>query len=195
MISACGRYRSDLSRWWGPGRMRRSHCALFIMLNPSIADAKRDDPTIRRCIGFARAAGCDGLSVANLFQLRATKPDALLIADAPLNPAHPVDGLYDAIAGARVVVAAWGALHAKLAWRAAEVQTIADRAGRTLHHLGLTKSGQPRHPLYVSKSVQLVALDTDSRSYFQPLKRIEPPGMIAREAQLCGAHMSNGKSD
>lgn len=77
-ISGCGRYRYALHRWWGHGTTLG-----FIMLNPSTADADIDDPTIRRCMGFARDFGYDGIRVFNLYAYRATKPADLWKADEP----------------------------------------------------------------------------------------------------------------
>src|SRR3954453_788312 len=82
VISACGRYRYLLTRQVGPG----TRTAVFIMLNPSTADATDDDPTIRRCIGFARQWGCGRLAVLNLFALRATDPAWMKQADNPVGP-------------------------------------------------------------------------------------------------------------
>lgn len=158
-ISECGRYRSHLSRMWSPERDNpaREH-ALFIMLNPSTADAEKDDPTIRRCIGFAREWGCTGVVVVNLFQFRATDPNELLKPGIPLNPRDADATIADAMAQTHVVVAGWGALHPSLAYRAREVAAIAERRDRRLHHLGLTKAGHPRHPLYLAKSSKLELL-------------------------------------
>ena len=82
VISACGRYRYLLTRQVGPG----PRTATFIMLNPSTADATNDDPTIRRCIGFARQWGCGRLAVLNLFAFRATEPADLKRAEEPVGP-------------------------------------------------------------------------------------------------------------
>src|SRR3954454_15761859 len=97
VISACGRYRYLLSRQVGPGL----RTATFIMLNPSTADATNDDPTIRRCIGFARQWGCGRLAVLNLFAVRATDPAEMKRADDPVGPEnrdwfdrHLLEGLY-----------------------------------------------------------------------------------------------------
>ena len=81
VISDCGKYRYRLTRKWGYGRP----CG-FIMLNPSTADALHDDPTIRRCVGFAKAWGCGALIVVNLFAVRATSPREMMRADDPVGP-------------------------------------------------------------------------------------------------------------
>ena len=74
-ISECGKYRWWLRRRWADGPV-----VCFVMLNPSTADAEQDDPTIRRCIGFAQAWGCGALEVRNLFPFRATNPADMLKA-------------------------------------------------------------------------------------------------------------------
>jgi hypothetical protein len=124
----------------------------FVMLNPSTADAEIDDPTIRRCIGFARRWGYGRLAVANLFPLRAANPKALateaIDADAD---AQNVFYLGTLAHQANRLVVAWGAN--RLA--AAEIKTLF-RLGvltdRSLYCLGTTASGAPRHPLYVRGS-------------------------------------------
>ena len=140
-------YRYSLSRRWWHGRV-----AAFIMLNPSTADATADDPTIRRCIHFAKREGCGALLVVNLFAYRATDPQAMRRADDPVGPANDVvlRQLLEPGAGPAVapVVAAWGT-HGSFTTRA---QVVTDRllqAGVQLHCLGVTSTGQPRHPLYV----------------------------------------------
>lgn len=150
-ISDCGTYRYDLTRRWGDGPQ-----ACFIMLNPSTADASQDDPTIRRCIGFAKSWGCGSLVVVNLWALRSTDPKALLTHPDPRGP------LNYAIVEQHVrtswpVVAAWGAFKARRGLYPIDVEYVAARCGVTLQCLGTTKDGHPRHPLYV-KSTQ--PLDT-----------------------------------
>ncbi|WP_300643648.1 DUF1643 domain-containing protein [Nocardioides sp.] len=146
-LSSCGQYRYRLTRTWRPEQPR----ATFIMLNPSTADAEHDDPTIRRCMGYARDWGLGGLIVVNLYAYRATDPDDLWKAADPVGPdndAH-LRAVLDAaaIAGAPVV-AAWGA-NAR-SERGAEVMQFAG----AVTALGLTKAGQPRHPLYLRKDAQ-----------------------------------------
>ncbi len=116
------------------------------MLNPSTADAAADDPTIRRCIGFARAWGFGALEVVNLFAYRATRPADLFAADDPVGPRN--DRFVRAAArSAAMVVAAWG-VHGTRRGRDADVLATLRILG-SVHCLGTTKRGQPRHPLFV----------------------------------------------
>lgn len=149
-ISPCGRYRSHLSRVWNPNKPY----ALFVMLNPSIADALVDDPTIRRCVGFARSWRFGGAVVVNLFQLRATDPKVLLQTDEK-NPDICDEVIWGAMRKAGVIVAAWGALHPKLAYRAFQFHRLAQKQGGAVKCFGLTKGAWPRHPLYLPSDAQL----------------------------------------
>lgn len=155
-ISDCGRYRYRLGRRWGWGPP-----LAFIMLNPSTADADVDDPTIRRCMGFARREGCGGIVVVNLFALRATDPAELRkSAVDPVGPENDmaIESLIDAplATGARVVCA-WGA-HALAEKQARRVVARARSCGRQLWCLGKTRIAlAPRHPLYVDGEQQLEA--------------------------------------
>ena len=149
VLSECGLYRYRLERRWADGPK-----ALFIMLNPSTADAEKDDPTIRRCISFAKREGCGGLIVVNLFAFRATEPDALLLADDPIGPDNP-GALAAAVADCDgPLIAAWGAWPGARAAGEAVVRKLGPRA----RCLGLTKAGSPRHPLYVAGDAPLIAL-------------------------------------
>jgi hypothetical protein len=149
-ISDCGLYRYSLHRVWD----QRSPVLPFVMLNPSTADAEVDDPTIRRCMGFAERDGFGGILVVNLFALRATKPEHLNHHPDPIGP----EGDYwvlSTINACRVsgtpIVAAWGANpHAAVRGPGALSQDADWR------HLGLTKQGAPRHPLYVKGDQPLV---------------------------------------
>jgi hypothetical protein len=154
VISACGRYRYLLTRQVGPG----PRTATFIMLNPSTADATSDDPTIRRCIGFASRWGCGRLAVLNLFAVRATHPADMKRADDPVGPEN-WDWFDRTIAGGPddLVVCAWG-VHGEhmdqdrtvLGWlRSYGIKPLA---------LGITQEGHPRHPLYLSYGAQLIPL-------------------------------------
>lgn len=147
-ISGCERYRYVLQRSLVRFDPNAESVTLkrmvFVMLNPSTADAMRDDPTIRRCIFFAEREECNVLTVVNLYALRATNPAALAKASDPIGPEND-KFLFAEIAQATMVVAAWGA-HPSAKPRA---EFLIKRRGRALMCLGKTKDGSPRHPLYV----------------------------------------------
>jgi hypothetical protein len=145
VFSACGTWRYELHRELPGGNGTLN----FVMLNPSTADAVRDDPTIRRCIGFARAWGFAHLVVTNLFALRTPEPRRLALASDPVGPENDRH-LVERARGADRVICAWG-IHGRLAGRDAHVVTLLD--GVRLEHLGLTRAGQPRHPLYLKGNV------------------------------------------
>lgn len=150
VISECGRYRYTLEREWMTG----TGTCLFVMLNPSTADATEDDPTIRRCVGFAQRWGYQRLTVGNIFNLRATDPRALLTADDPLGPEAGY-WMAQLRREADLSIAAWGAFPLA-AERSADL-----RASHRFHCLGTTKDGSPRHPLYVRGDTEPVLLDAD----------------------------------
>ncbi|WP_394794913.1 DUF1643 domain-containing protein [Armatimonas sp.] len=152
-ISPCGTYRYSLTRNWTD--LWRGPNALFIMLNPSTADGQEDDPTIRRCVGFAKAWQCNQLTVVNLFAYRATDPKALLAAlsrgdDAVghRNDEMIVSQQIQHSASSDIIVAAWGSLgsHALISPRRDAVLRMLPSAKTNC--LGMCASGDPRHPLY-----------------------------------------------
>lgn len=138
LFSACRTYRYSFWRQWGSGGY-----AMFIGLNPSTADEKNDDPTIRRCIGFARAWGYGALCMTNLFAYRATDPAEMKKAIEPVGWDNDRI-LTTKAAGAGVVVAAWG-VHGAYKGRGQSVRLLVPN----LHFLRLTKDGHPAHPLYL----------------------------------------------
>lgn len=144
VLSPDGVYRYALTRDWFP--KERGH-VLWIMLNPSVADAEQDDPTLRRCQHFARAWGYDGITVVNLFALRSPTPDVLKTHPDPVGDANDdvIESYLDA-QGIGLVMAAWGA-HGQMRYRDQRVITMAHKAARGLHALGFTKAGAPKHPL------------------------------------------------
>lgn len=144
--SDCGQYRYMLARGTGPRRL------IFVMLNPSTADAELDDPTIRRCKAFAAALGYTGIIVLNLYAFRATQPADLWIQSDPIGPRN--DAHIEQLASGDTVVCAWG-VNAKPE-RVAQVAALLREAGAKLTCLGVTKSGAPRHPLYVRVDQPLV---------------------------------------
>lgn len=140
-VSPCEKYRYRLWRSWGPG----SRC-VWIMLNPSTANAGEDDPTIRRCMGFARRWGHDGIEVVNLFSLRSTKPDNLALATDPVGPLTN-EAILSAVRSWSQVILAWGN-HGGLNGRSGEVMRMILRECKP-QVLLVTKLDQPGHPLYV----------------------------------------------
>lgn len=144
--SACDLYRYRLERVWAPGEM-----LAFVMLNPSTATEQSNDPTIERCERRARALGFGGLAVVNLFAFRATYPADLRQAADPEGPDNAAVVL-DTARAAGMVLCGWGT-HGDLQQQGGRMADLLRGQGCALHHLGLTKGGQPRHPLYVSYAV------------------------------------------
>lgn len=159
LISDCQQYRYWLTRpseTSNPGASR----AFFVMLNPSTADANLDDPTIRRCRGFAKAWDCAGLTVANLYALRSKDPMDLWKHQDPVGPEN--DDYLERLAREHGdIVCAWGtnADHRRVAEFVRIYERLKPRGVR-LWCLGVSKSGAPRHPLYIRAD--------------QPLLRYEP---------------------
>ncbi|MBK4216270.1 DUF1643 domain-containing protein [Paracoccus caeni] len=147
IYSVCESYRYALTREWGDGRR-----VMFIMLNPSTADERRNDPTVERCERRARALGCGAFRVTNLFAFRATDPRDLKRAAEPVGPAND-QALREGAAWADMILCGWGA-HGVHQARDAEVIQLLQQSGAELWHLGLTLAGAPRHPLYLSYAVQ-----------------------------------------
>lgn len=148
VYSDCENYRYSLTRIWDVGGKR----ANFLMLNPSTATEVQNDPTVERCERRARALGYGAFQVTNIFAWRATDPrDMRAVADpvGPDNDQH----ILDAAHWADDVIAAWGTHGAHLG-RGPAVATLLQAAGVPLHHLGLSKDGHPKHPLYISYAVQ-----------------------------------------
>jgi hypothetical protein len=149
IISDCGQYRYRLTREVDPFEMR---ALLWIMLNPSTADASIDDPTIRRLKGFTKHWGCGSFSVVNAYALRSKSPKDLWRASDPVGPDNDtwIAGeckKYD------TVVVAWGA-HARPE-RISKLREIL-RASRQVMCLGVTASGAPKHPLYLPYETPLI---------------------------------------
>lgn len=147
MLSECGTYRYTLTRRWADGVPLR-----FVMLNPSTADSTLDDPTIRRCIGFAKREGYAAVIVLNLYAYRATDPKALLTCDVPIGPDND-EVLRTHLNRLSPVVAAWG-----VNARPERVQRVLSLCHGVVDWrcLGTTKDGHPRHPLYVKGDQPLV---------------------------------------
>lgn len=169
VISDCGKYRYSLWRIWDSAKP----VCVYIMLNPSTADASTDDATIRSCIRLARAWGCGGIHVVNVFAFRATDPKALprdqsAIAEGG-KPERNTRHIAAAMEGERITdagdkesfvafatVAAWGACE-RASDRPGFIRELArlnEVSG--LKCLGKTKSGAPKHPLYARTDTVLI---------------------------------------
>lgn len=148
VYSPCERYRYALTRTWNPDGRR----VLFVMLNPSTATEIANDPTVERCERRARALDFGAFRVCNIFAWRATDPRALHAVPDPVGPGND-PALHAGAAWADAVVCAWGTHGAHLG-RGPAVEMLLRATGRPLFHLGLSKAGHPRHPLYIAYSVQ-----------------------------------------
>jgi hypothetical protein len=154
-ISNCERFRYSLGRRWGSG-----FPLLFVMLNPSIADAEVDDATIRRCISFATAHSFAAIEVVNLFAFRATKPRDLALAGwlpGPDNDYH----IGVSVIAAGAVCVAWGAhaAHHRVDERVQHVLPLIRKLGHQPQCLRITRSGHPQHPLMLPSNCRLQPFD------------------------------------
>jgi hypothetical protein len=161
VIDASGQYRYVLYRWWCDDSLARQWrtvtpsllvpsipFVLWVMLNPSTADAEIDDPTIRRCFGFTTQWGYEMLAVVNLFARRCTDPKQLR-GGFPVGPLNDVWIAQEASHATRII-AAWGASKF-VTQRDQSVKLVLLHEAKCdrVEDLARTKSGHPRHPLYV----------------------------------------------
>ncbi len=146
VYSDCERYRYSLTRVWDDSATR----VTFVMLNPSTATEVQNDPTVERCERRARTLGYGGFCVTNIFAWRDTDPRKMRAAADPVGPQNDA-AIAQAAGWADAVIAAWGTHGAHLE-RGAAVARLLDGVGKPLFHLGLSKAGHPRHPLYLPYS-------------------------------------------
>ena len=152
VISPCGKYRYSLDREWGIGGSGK---CVWVMLNPSTADAQTDDPTVRKCIKFSRKWGFASLRIVNLFAFRATSPADMKTARHAgwqENSEH----IHQALRVAKRIVVAWGNHGHFLDAGQDFLRTNLDE---TFYCLDVNKSGHPKHPLYVPDSSGLQMID------------------------------------
>lgn len=149
VVDSTNTYRYVLLRLWDS----TLPTVCFCMLNPSTADAGTDDPTIRRCINFAKAWGFGSLTVVNLFAYRTSCPRELKLAQDPVGPLN-MYFVATAVQQAAITVAAWGIHGTKFADSVLPIL-------RQPYCLGLTVAGQPRHPLYVPRQTDLRPLQSE----------------------------------
>lgn len=179
IISACGNYRYRLWREWrlhprpaqwrmwtdddgapvldGAGQqLGEPLSCVFVMLNPSTADGDQDDPTIRRCVAYAKAWGYDRMEVVNLFAWRSTEPRTVLsMTGEKTDPVGPDNRLHvrRAIGDAGIVVCAWGAHGGHIDQDETMLGWIEEDGGEP-HALRVTKDGFPAHPLYLPSDLR-----------------------------------------
>ncbi len=148
LFSPCEQYRYRLRREWGEGA---SLC--YVMLNPSKANEISNDPTVERCERRARALGYGAFEVVNIFAWRSTDPKQLYTSRDPIGEGND-SAIAESVASCTHVLAAWGA-HGALNGRGQIVQNTLPL--ERSFHLGLTKKGEPKHPLYISYAQELIA--------------------------------------
>jgi hypothetical protein len=140
-------YRYALTRIWSTGPR-----VVFVMLNPSTATEVQNDPTVERCERRARTLGFGSFAVTNIFAFRATDPKVMRAAADPIGPEND-RVILDLVGKADRVVCAWGG-HGIHMNRGPAVEVLLRATRNDLFHLGLTKAGQPKHPLYISYDQQ-----------------------------------------
>lgn len=149
-FSDCGRYRYKLWRT----RDRDLARLVIIMLNPSTADGRNDDPTLRSCVRLAAALGYGGVVILNLFAWRATDPADLPVDLLRARGPYNRRAVRAELRRRGVVVCAWGAGTAAARGSPSMMSEVA-RHRRRVYCFGLTKAGCPRHPLYVRSDKEL----------------------------------------
>lgn len=153
MISECGKYRYVLTRAWD---FQNTCRCLFIMLNPSTADAYDNDPTVVRCIDYAKRFGCSSLAIVNMFAHRATDSRELSKVEDPVGPLNDMF-LEDYIGEADIIIAAWstGPKGNKELFLQQEQRVKNKLPYSGVYCLELSKDGHPKHPLYLKKNIKL----------------------------------------
>lgn len=148
VYSDCERYRYALTRVWDEAGCR----VHFVMLNPSTATEVQNDPTVERCERRARALGYGAFRVTNIFAWRDTDPRNMRAASDPIG-ADNDQAILDGASWADRTICAWGT-HGEHRNRGPQVEALLRDTNATLLHLGLSKAGHPKHPLYIAYSQQ-----------------------------------------
>ena len=150
-FSKCEKYRYDLYRDDLRSEKHEGLC-LFIMLNPSTADETNDDPTIRRCISYAKKWGYEELIVVNLFSYRATDPKDLIKSESPVGE-HNLKHILNAANKSNMIICAWGTKGNHLGQDKKVIKALKEK-GNKLYCLRKTKDGHPSHPLYLPQNLK-----------------------------------------
>ena len=148
IFSVCRKYRYALWRSWDESKPY----VMIIGLNPSTADETKDDPTITRCINFAKSWGYGGVCVTNLFAYRATVPSDMKASNEPIGTENDA-WLYKLAKEAAIIVAAWGNDGSYLNRSGAILVALLN-----LHCIKMNKSGEPAHPLYLKADLKPVPM-------------------------------------
>lgn len=154
LLSDCGTFRWRLERETGIAGL----VAAILGVNPSTADAEKDDATIRKDMGFAARLGWRRIIKGNKFACRATDVRELRKARDPIGPENDAH-LERIMQDADLVVAAWGPLtklppHLRGRWK--RVVEIARLVDKPLYCFGTCQDGQPRHTLMLAYDTPLV---------------------------------------
>lgn len=152
IYSDCEQYRYILNRRWGPAS---KNLAVFIGLNPSTATEYQNDPTVARCINYAKAWGYDTMTMLNAFGLRSTDPRGLKAIDDPIGPDNDRYIIEQTKLASRIILC-WGT-HAAYLERGTQLQKQLCKLRRKLFCLKVTKNGFPSHPLYLRKDLQPIS--------------------------------------
>ena len=155
VYSDCENYRYSLDRVWNPAGQR----VMFVMLNPSKATEVQNDPTVERCERRARALGFGGFCVTNIFAWRATDPRDMRAAVDPTGPDND-QILIKNTGKSDSIIAAWGT-HGAHMDRGLAVASMLRKHSKALFHLGLSKAGHPKHPLYLPYAQQPIPWAAD----------------------------------
>lgn len=166
IFSPCRLYRYTLWREWprsadmfegaNDGERGRDSYVQFIGLNPSTADEIENDPTIRKCIGFATRWGFNAMCMTNLFAFRATDPKVMRKHPSPVGQDN-LQHLLNIGGGAALVVAAWGVNGVHMYQDLTVMQEISN-IGVKLKCLRKTKHRHPEHPLYIPYETEPIDL-------------------------------------
>lgn len=148
IYSDCQAYRYSLTRIWDADGKR----ALFVMLNPSTATEVQNDPTVERCERRSRALGYGAFCVCNIFAYRATDPKVMRSQDDPVGVENDA-AIMTAAQWADDIICAWGT-HGEHLLRGPNVEHLLRNQPKPLQHLGLSKAGHPKHPLYIGYKIQ-----------------------------------------
>lgn len=161
IFSPCEKYRYRLWRTWAPERPR----LVYVMLNPSTADAEKNDPTITRCMKRARLMGYGGIEALNIFAWRSTDPRGLYSAEDPVGPDN--DSHIKAVCDAAIenwskIILGWGE-HGCYMSRGRAVRKMLDDKQIDTYALRLNASGEPQHPLYIEYKAEPIHISPWAR--------------------------------